>query len=91
MADRTKGFYNYITGIADTVVKDTPGILRRIIITEAVASTIIVYDDPAAVSTAIIASFVASAPVGRYEFNCVFRNGLFIVTAGASKLTVIYE
>jgi hypothetical protein len=33
----------------------------------------------------------ASIAENVFEFNCTFRTGLKIVTAGASKLTVIYE
>jgi hypothetical protein len=84
------GAYKYISSATTTVCKAEAGILKKIIITEAVASTIIVYDNASGAGT-IIASFVASAPVGTYLFDVPFSLGLTVITAGASKLTVVYE
>ena len=82
--------YSYISSATTTTVKSGAGFLNAITITEAVASTIIVYDNTAGSGT-IIASFVASAGVGTYHFNVSFGTGLTIVTAGASKLTTSYR
>lgn len=90
MKDETIGMYNYISSAATTIVKATPGILRRIVITEKVNNTIKVYDN-ASIAGTIIASFVVNAVEGTYEFNCAFRIGLVVITAGNSKLTVVYE
>lgn len=84
------GNYKYIATATTTVCQATPCILRRLIITEPVASTIIVYDNATGAGD-IVASFVASAPAGTYEFNVPCRNGLTVITAGASKLTVVFE
>lgn len=81
---------NYIATATTTVVKSGVGVLHSITITEAVASTIVVYDNTAASGT-IIASFVASAGVGTYLLDVAFSVGLTVVTAGASKLTVAYR
>lgn len=81
---------SYISSATTTTIKSGAGFLHTITITEAVASTIIVYDNTAGSGT-IIASFVASAGVGTYHFNVSFGTGLTIVTAGASKLTTSYR
>lgn len=81
---------SYISSATTTTVKSGAGFLHAITITEAVASTIIVYDNTAGSGT-IIASFVASAPVNTYPINVSFGTGLTIVTAGASKLTTSYR
>lgn len=77
----------YISTATTTTVKSGAGFLHAITITEAVASTIVVYDNTAASGT-ILASFVASAGVGTYQLNVSFATGCTVVTAGASKLTV---
>lgn len=82
--------YSYISTATTTTIKSGAGFLHTITITEAVASTIIVYDNTAGSGT-IIASFVASAGVGTYHLNVAFGTGLTIVTAGASKLTTSYR
>lgn len=82
--------YSYISSATTTTIKSGAGFLHTITITEAVASTIIVYDNTAGSGT-IIASFVASAGVGTYHLNVAFGTGLTIVTAGASKLTTSYR
>lgn len=81
---------SYISTATTTTIKSGAGFLHTITITEAVASTIIVYDNTAGSGT-ILASFVASAAVGTYHFNVSFGTGLTIVTAGASKLTTSYR
>lgn len=82
--------YSYISTATTTTIKSGAGFLHTITITEAVASTIIVYDNTAGSGT-IIASFVASADVGTYHLNVSFGTGLTIVTAGASKITTSYR
>lgn len=81
---------SYISTATTTTIKSGAGFVHTITITEAVASTIIVYDNTAG-SGSIIASFVASAGVGTYHLNVAFGTGLTIVTAGASKLTTSYR
>lgn len=83
------GNYTYISTATTTTVKSGSGVLLSIIITESVASTIIVYDNTAGSGT-IIASFVASAGVNAYPINAGFSTGCTIVTAGASKLTAVW-
>ncbi len=81
----------YISTATTTVVRTGAAKLNRIIIGETSAGAITVYDG---VSTAgrVIAVLKVSIPEGVYDFGdvrCV--DGLTIVTAGASKLTVVYE
>lgn len=82
--------YSYISTATTTTIKSGAGFLHTITITEAVASTIVVYDNTAGSGT-VIASFVASAGVGTYHLNVSFGTGLTIVTAGASKLTTSHR
>ena len=80
----------YISTATTTVVKTGAGLLHAIVVTETTAFTIIVYDNTAASGT-ILASFVASIAPGTYRFDALFTTGLTIITAGASKLTVVYR
>jgi hypothetical protein len=80
----------YISTATTTTVKSGRGVLAKILITETAAGTITVYDNTAASGT-VLAVFKASVVEGEYTFDCRFGTGLTIVTAGASKLTVIWE
>jgi hypothetical protein len=84
--------YSYlnITTATTTIVKSSSGKLKRIVLGETAAGTIIIYDNTAGSGT-IIATLKASISERAYDFDCVFGTGLTIVTAAASKLTVIYE
>lgn len=87
----TPGVPTLITSQTTTQVKSGPGVLLGICITETAAGTILVYDDVDPGTSNLIASFKASVAEGCYLFNCVFRNGLKVVTGAASKLTVIAQ
>lgn len=80
----------YISTATTTTVKSGKGNLAKIVLTETAAGAITVYDNTAGSGT-IIAAFKASVVEGSYEFNCKFSVGLTIVTAAASKLTVVWE
>lgn len=80
----------YISTATTTTSKTGRGVLRRILITETAAGAVTVYDNTAASGT-ILAAFKASVGEGNYEFNVRFGTGLTILTAGASKVTVIWE
>lgn len=80
----------YISTATTTTVKSGRGVLRKIIITETAAGAVTVYDNTAGSGT-VITAFKASVVEGEYEFNTRFQTGLTIVTAGASKITVIWE
>lgn len=80
----------YISTATTTTVKTGKGVLRRIIISETAAGAITIYDNTAASGT-VLAVFKASIVEDSHEFNVRFGTGLTIVTAGASKVTVIWE
>jgi hypothetical protein len=60
------------------------------VLTETAAGTITIYDNTSAAGT-VLAVLKASIVEGPYEFNINFNTGLTIVTAGASKLTAVWE
>lgn len=80
----------YISTATTTQVKTGPGILHAIVLGETSAGAITIIDNTSG-STANIGVLKASIVEGTYAFNCNFSAGLRIITAGASKLTVIWE
>lgn len=80
----------YISSATTTTPTTRQGKLIRIIVTETSAGAITAYDNDEASGT-VIALLKASIAEGTYDFDVDFKNGLTIVTAGASKLTVVYE
>lgn len=80
--------YTYIAAAATTVVKSGAGHLHRIVVEGGTAGAITVYDNTAGSGT-IIAAFDSTAALASYEFNASFATGLTIVTAAATKLTVM--
>ena len=82
--------YAYIGTATTTQVKTGNGILHKIIIGETSAGAISIIDNTSG-TTVNLASLKASIVEGTYVFDCVFNAGLRIITAGASKITVIYE
>lgn len=81
----------YIATATTTTIFDGPGVLKKIILGETAAGAITIYDEAAGGTTDIIAVLKASIVEGEYEFNVAIGKGLQIVTAGASKLTVVYN
>jgi hypothetical protein len=77
-----------ITTNTTTLVMTGPGKLWRIIIGEAAAGAITIYDALTATGTAR-AILKSAIPEGSYEFGMEFKTGLCIVTAASTKLTVI--
>lgn len=80
----------YISTATTTTVKSGRGNLARIVLTETAAGAITIYDNTSASGT-VIGVLKASIVEGVYEFQTRFLTGLTIVTAGASKLTVVWE
>lgn len=83
--------YNYIATQTTTAVDSGQGQLVRIIVTETAAGAITIYDEAAGGTTTIIAVLKASIAEGTYEFGVQYKAGIQIVTAAASKLTVVYS
>ncbi len=83
--------YRYISTATTTNVDVGQGQLIRIVVTETAAGAITIYDEAAGGTTDIINVMKASIVEGTYEFGIQYAKGIQIVTAGASKLTVVYS
>lgn len=82
--------YAYIETATTTQVDTGQGQLIRIIVGETAAGAISVIDNVSG-STVNLATLKASIAEGVYEFNVQYATGLRIITAGASKITVVYN
>jgi hypothetical protein len=84
--------YEYISTATTTVVDAAgQGQLIRIVLGETAAGAITVYDAVSGATTTTIAVLKASIVEGTYELGVQYKAGLQIVTAGASKITVVYS
>lgn len=83
--------YKYISSATTTDVLNGQGSIIRIIIGETAAGAITVYDEGTGGTTNVISVLKASVAEGTYEFNARVFEGIQIVTAAASKLTVVYS
>lgn len=81
---------SYISTATTTQVKTGAGVLKAIVIGETAAGAISIIDNTAG-STANIGVLKASIVEGTYTFDVAFSAGLRIITAGASKITVVYR
>jgi len=86
----TPGKYTYINTATTTQVKIGRGTLKQIIVNATAAGSIGLIDNTTG-TTVNIGLLKASIVEGSYGFNLEFINGLRIVTAGASDITVVYE
>lgn len=82
--------YSYISSATTTQVKSGAGVLKAIVVGETAAGAISIIDNTSG-STVNIGQLKASVAEGTYTFNTSFNTGLRIITAGASKITVIYR
>jgi hypothetical protein len=82
--------YTYIASATTTQVKTGTGRLKAIIVGETAAGSIKVIDNTTGTTTNL-AELKASVAEGVYEFNVSFTTGLRIVTAAASKITVVWN
>jgi hypothetical protein len=89
--------YKRISTQTTTTVKATAGYLDRIILNSATTGAVVtLYDNPAAGSGTVIASWVVTSgvntPAPAIVYNIIFTNGLTIVTATANAdITVVYK
>ena len=81
----------YINTAATTVVCPRACVLKRIVVTTTAAGAITVYDHAATATGMPTALLKASIVENSYEFDCKMLNGIVVVTAGASFITVVYE
>lgn len=82
--------YAYISTATTTQVKTGPGVLHAIIVGETAAGQISIIDNTTG-TTVNLGALKASIVEGTYTFNASFSLGLRIITAGASKITVVYS
>jgi hypothetical protein len=80
----------YISTATTTQVKTGAGVLHAIVVGETAAGAISIIDNTTG-STVNIGTLKASIVEGTYTFDVAFATGLRIITAGASKITVIYR
>ena len=78
----------YISSAATTRVTKAPCVLERIIVGETAAGAISIYDDTDSTADCI-GVLKASVAEGPYEFGAKLKNGCSVVTAAASKITVV--
>lgn len=84
------GYPKYIAAAATTQVATGRCVLKRIIIGETAAGVITVYDATSGSSADDIRAVLkASIAEGSYDFDMELKNGCRIITAGASKITVV--
>lgn len=81
--------YTYISTATTTQVATGRGTLKAIVVGETAAGSIKIIDGTSGTTTNL-GELKASIAEGRYEFDCIFSAGLRIVTAGASKITVVW-
>lgn len=80
----------YISTATTTICKSGAGVLKGIVLGETAAGAITIYDNTAGSGT-VLAVLKSSIAENYFEFELAFTTGLTIVTAGASKLTVIWR
>jgi len=80
----------YINTAATTQVASGPCYLEAIVVNTTTAATVGIIDGTS--GTAVnVGQLVASAGVGRYEYNCSMNSGIRVVTGGAGNYTVIWR
>lgn len=89
MSDRIYN-YTYISTATTTQVATGAGVLKSIIVGTTAAGAIQIIDNTSG-STVNLGELKASIVEGNYEFNVAFTTGLRIITAGASKITVVWS
>lgn len=88
--DLTDNRYTYISSGTTTQIFTGKGILHAIIVGETAAGAITVADAISG-STPAVAVLKASIGEGTYKYKCSISKGLRIVTAAASKITVVWS
>lgn len=88
MSDKYR--YQYISSATTTQVATGPVTLVAIIVGETAAGAIKIIDGTSG-STTNVAELKSSIAEGTYEFEIRLAAGLRIVTAAASKITVVYQ
>lgn len=82
--------YEYISTATTTQVDTGSGQLIRIVVGETAAGAISIIDNTSG-TTVNIGVLKASIAEGTYDFNVQYAVGLRIITAAASKITIVYN
>lgn len=83
--------YTHIATNTTTQVATGTGTLRSITINTTAAGAITVYDETGSGTTNVIAILPSNAVVGTYLYDISFAEGLKIVTAASSDITVSWN
>lgn len=88
--------YTYISSATSTDVtgqgsNPTTAKLIRIVVGETAAGAISIYDALSGATTTTVGVLKASVAEGTYEYGVTFSRGIQVVTAGASKITVVWS
>lgn len=81
----------YINTAATTIVCPRKCVLKRIIVTTTAAGAITVYDHSATATGMPTTLLKSSIVENSYTYDCLMNNGIVVVTAAASFITVVYE
>lgn len=82
--------YKHISTATTTTIKEIAGLLHGVTINTTAAGTVTIYDGPVA-NNKVIAILKASIAEGTLIYDVAFADGLVVVTAGASDITVSYK
>jgi hypothetical protein len=82
--------YTYIADAATTQVATGPAVLRKIIVGETAAGAISIIDNTTG-SDVNVGVLKASIAEDSYEYNLACAKGIRIITAAASKITVVWS
>lgn len=82
--------YAYISTATTTQVYTGPCVLVAITVNTTAAGAISIIDNTSG-STVNVGILKASVAEGTYYYNLAFKNGIRIITAGASDITVAYR
>ena len=82
--------FNNISTATTTVVRVARGTLKRIILNEPTTGAVTVFDNTAAAG-ATIATIATGTAAQSLDYDCVFGNGLTILTAMADDVTVVFN
>ena len=82
--------WEHINAAGTYVIKPGHGILHAVCINTTASAIITVYDNASAASGRIIAVFKSAIVEGTYFFDIPVTEGITVVTAGASDITVVF-
>ena len=83
--------YTYIATATTTQVAVGQGVLHGIVLGETAAGAITIYDESGSGTSVILGVLKASIAENTYIFDATFSKGLKIITAGASKISVMWS